>query len=370
MSIITIAVIYVTFFIFLAIFCLLSKFTVNQKNLKKMLVVLTICLGIIAFSTYPSDGTDLNRYYVEVNLMRILGPDYAFSEGLYHTTPVANFLFYIVSCTNVNNLLPCISALILFLFVFVGSIKLINQLNISVKYFFLFFCLFIAVCSLRAMLTGVRQGLACSIMAMAVILDLVLKKNKAACGVLYLCAILVHMGILPVLLVRFLMFGLEKSKMKILLIFWSFLIPLMDFLADNSNEYIEDAYNKILGYGEIEYPDQRLLIAKSAIFLILFILAIYASYKKENNTLHKFQHFYLMLSFFTIGAYGIPHLYERMITFSCFISLPVLYGGLNIIEKKKRQFIVCIFLFIIAGLLAYWCIDLKTSWRLTTVIYN
>lgn len=368
--VIGIAVLYTAIFLAFLIFFLLTRYTIGYRYLKISLFFLIIALGIIAFSTYPSAGTDLSRYYVEVNLMRELGKTYAFGDSLYKTTPVANALFYLVSLTEANNLLPCISTLILFSLLFYINLRILKELEIPVKYFCLFFVLFLSICSLRAMLTGIRQGLACSVMAVAIYYDFILKKKNIQMLLLYLCSILVHVGVFPILILRILLIFIGKFKCKFLVILWGMTIPGLEFLANSSNEYIQDIYDKMIGYGEIAYPDMRLLVAKTVVFLILVFLVFRIKGKEYGENIENFINFYKVLFYFTIGSYSIPHLYERMITFSMFISLPVIYGGLKSLNYKSRQLFYAFMIFMAIGLLLYWGVDLKTSWRLTAELFN
>lgn len=365
---ITISVLYAVCFFMLAILILYSGYSIKQRDFRVMLIFLVLSFSIIAFATYPSAGTDLSRYYIELNIMRNLGKEYAFGESLYNTTPLANLLFYIISCTSIDNLLPCISTFIVFALLFKNMMKIKDKFSIHVKYILFYLFLFIAVCSLRAMMTGVRQGLACSIMAVAVSRELLFDKKGIVTWGLYLSAVLVHIGIFPIVLIRILSSLIKKCRFLVIL--WGLLIPVMDFLASSTNEFIKMAYEKMLGYSEIDYPDMRLLMAKTAVFIILMIFIFHMKYKNQTDINKKFMNFYEVLVFFTIGSYSIPHLYERMITFSMFISLPIVYVGLKTFEKKSREVYYIILLFIIVGLLLYWLVDLRTSWVLTTEIFN
>lgn len=365
---ISLAVLYAVCFFLIAILILYSGYSIKQRYFRDMLMLLVVSFSIIAFATYPSSGTDLSRYYIELNIMREFGKEYVFGESLYNTTPLANLLFYIISCTSINNLLPCVSTFIIFTLLFKNMMKMREKFSIHVEYIVFYLFLFIAVCSLRAMMTGVRQGLACSIMAVAVSRELLFDKKGIVTWGLYLSAVLVHIGILPIVLIRILSSLIKKYSFLVVL--WGLLIPVMDFLASSTNEFIKMAYDKILGYSEIDYPDTRLLMTKTAVFLILVIFTFYMKYKNQTDINKRFMNFYEVLVFFTIGSYGIPHLYERMITFSMFISLPIVYVGLKTFEKKIRELYYIILLFITVGLLLYWFVDLRTSWVLTTEIFN
>lgn len=369
MIIIYVAVFVIIFFLIFSCVLIITNKKLKERDFRFLLLILVLSLGIIAYATVPSYGTDLSRYYVELNLMRKLGVNYAFQDSLYHITPLANLLFYIVSRTNINNLLPFFASIIIFSFLFFINYKILREFNIPQRYFYLFFFLFIAICSLRAMLTGVRQGLACSFVASAVFFDFFYKREKISI-ILYLCGCLIHMGILPVIIVRLLFIVLKNSKLGFVIIFWGCCIPLFDFLMDSSNEYFKKAYDSLMGYSEAGYPDMRLLYAKTIVFCIIIILLFVIKWNKSAVKYNDFFRFYEFLICFTIGAYPVMHLYERMLTFLTFISIPVLYKGFSFLNQRGKIVVTAILSFMIFGLIMYWCVDLKTSWRLTTYIYN
>lgn len=362
-----VSIIYLLLMVILLILSLFVNIKVSTKQSYLLSALSALSLGVIAYGTFPNEGTDLSRYYVELDIMRQFGLDYVYNSSLYKDTFIINMIFYLISLTNNNNLLPFISTVIIFLFFFHVIIQEQKKFNINSTVVSLFILSFIAVIFLRPLLTGVRQHLALTILLFAFYRELIQNKKNISTLLIYIIPTLIHVQTVPILIVRLLfLFKGKIYKLRYLLPFWSLLIPVFSFVSQKNN-YLSYSYEKLLGYQENEYPDIRLYITVIVFFGLLFFLASTVSKEKAilcSLNLEKYMKFYNLLLLFTVGCFPIPHLFARMIGFSTYMSLPILFVFFQVLNRRYKSMISFLFLFIIVGLLAYQMVDAHVSWRL------
>lgn len=363
------------------IYCILSLFFLcvsilinikfSQKFYNYFLGGLILSLTIIAFFTYPNPGSDLSRYYVELSILKNISLQQALLNSLYSSTPLTTIFFWIIAQVGIFNLLPCLATSISFILIFKVLLEEKKIVHLSNQLFSLFILLFICIFSLRAALTGVRQITSYALLLLAVYIDFFSQK-KYTSGLklfLYLLPVLVHMGTLPYLLLRIIIIFIKDRSKIYLIALWCILIPFFDFLANNSNELIRSSYEKLLGYSEIDYPDIRLLIVKIIVF-VLFGYLLHKNKRIYEKKYNQYIRYSLSILCFGIGAFSVPHLFDRTINFFILIGLPFFSSGFHNIDNKRKYIAYVILFVLIFGLLLYWFVDLKSSWRLIPVIYR
>jgi len=362
----------IVYFLFMVVLLILSLF-VNIKASTKQLFFLfslsALSLGFIAFGTFPNEGSDLSRYYVELENMRQGGLDYVNENSLYKNTILTNFLFYAVSLTDTNNLLPFFSTVLTFLIFSYVVIKETKKYNIKSSVLSLFILTFFSIIFFRAFLTGIRQHLALSIMLLAIYRDFIENKKDFKTILIYLIPLLIHVGTIPIIIIRMLyyLFKGKIYKMKYLLLFWTALIPFISIILVNTNSYFSFIYEKLINYQDNDYPDMRLyIILIIFLFVILLIAKIVSNEKKllVEFKLVNYTKFYILLLIFTVGSINIHHLFSRMLSFSVYMLLPLLFVFYKVIDKRFKPLFTGLILFLIIGLFIYQLIDAKTSWRL------
>ena len=361
------SIIYLLFMVVLLILGLFVNVKATTKQLYFLFILSALSLGFIAYGTFPNEGSDLSRYYIEIENMRHRGLEYVFNDFLYKNTILTNVFFYLISLTNNNHLLPFFSTILTFSIFSYVVIKVTKRYNIKISVLSIFILSFLAIIFLRPILTGVRQHLALSIMLLAVFKDFNENKRDFKTILLYILPLLIHTGTIPIIIIRILyLFKGKFYKIRYLLLGWTFLIPFLSIIFLNTNNYLSETFEKLLGYQYSDYPDMRLFII--LILILLLILYLVKTVSKEKKNLQDFKledytKFYILLLIFTVGCIDIHHLFSRMLSFCIYMLLPILFLFYKN-DRKTKTIVTFLFLFLIFGLLLYQIIDAKTSWRL------
>lgn len=365
-----ISIIYIIMLAILLLIGLINNVKVTKNQLNIIIVFAIISLSIVAFCSYPNQGTDLSRYYTELTNMRNHGLEYVFNESLYHETYLANLLFYIVSLTGINGLLPAIStALTLLCFLYVLK-KEIFIFKPSSKIVVLYILSFISIVVLRALLTGVRQHWGWSFILLAIYFDFLSTPQRKKTSILfYLSSIFIHVGTLPIILVRiFYALTRKYKKAKYLIVLWPLFIASFENISKLLGGIFEYAYEKLFIYVDIEYTDMRLYVIRIIFYLIIVFCAFFI-YKTNPTSMNlktkNYLNFSLYILIFGLASFNISHMFSRFITFSSYLAFPIFVLFFNNINKKIRSIFFIIFIFIITGLLLYQIVDFRASWRFT-----
>lgn len=355
---------------FIVLICLIfSSEKAIERKVKIAGVIMALTFSMIAFMTYPNEGTDLRRYYEILDQMELYSTGELFSEWIYASTPVTVILFLIVKFLNIYNMLPFIAALITILcytLIITNFVKIYSPSYATISIFIL---VVVAIYGLRALLTGVRQALAVAILCTAIYRIYVEKRfDWKSCLALTLSP-LIHVGVIPVALL-IIAIRIIKKRWVLAVALYGIGLQLIAYVRI-SNPYIRYIQNKFLEYNEIEYPDIRFFIVRIAIFVILGILSV-ANEKAINKLgLAAYNRFILSSCLIAVISFTNQMLFDRIITIIAASILPTLFCVMektSIRMKKFNSAVVCLLLFCICGVFAYQIVDLRASWRLWTVI--
>lgn len=352
-----VSLIYIVLFVAVCIFSQFIRFDITNKNYALFMTILIVSLSVVSFfstdNSEDTSGWDINRYYADINGMRGKNIAYAFQNGLYKTSYVTNFLFFIVSRLNNNAWLQVIStsvSLTIFSYVILSKVKSNGLIFSDIALYMLLMFSFVGF---SVMLVGVRWILALSVSALAVNIEERKHSNNLSflSVLLYFIAFFTHYGIIFFIIVRICTIGNFKW-VKYFLPFLLLGIVSMDKLSQYS-EIFEFLYARLKTYTGLQVQDIRVMIVKYIMFSIMFINEINQREDCKNNL-------GINLLSSTLGTLPVQYLFTRMISVYI-VTMP----NKLLIGAKKNNMLRYIISILCIGLLAYQIVFIKTFWRFT-----
>ncbi|MBT2678820.1 EpsG family protein [Bacillus sp. ISL-35] len=326
-----------------------------------LLVVISIV--IISISIKPDIEYDLSRHYEIVNNMRYYGYEY---ETGYESLVIIKVIFYLVSLSRYNELLPAISVAITYsIFIYITR-NFINKYKTSNKLFLLSWLINISILPFLVSYSGVRTSMAFAIFALALYRDIILKKKNLTIIILYVIPLFIHpaSGILVGLRILYFNRNLFVSKLKYLLLFWSFSsYILIDLLESISIPYISYTAQKLQIYFLKFDGDHRLYFVNMCFFIFLFILFRWINLGKKadwSENINKLMEYIELVILFAIGSFYIPSITERLLYFIAFFAFPIIYLSVNNSRTRLKLMVIIIFSLFIVGYITYQYIQVSS----------
>ena len=175
-----------------------------KKNYKFYYFFMTCALSWLAFNVQPLPAMDLYRYYNTMDLYRTVGWDWIVQND-FSSNPLASAYFYLISLLGDNRFLPAITVFLVYAFSFgllhKASVRFESkksEIIVALLFFMLNFNYFYVV-------DVIRIYLCYAIMAYFLYMDLVEKKHRWLCAVVYVAVCFVHYVVLLIVFVRLLM---------------------------------------------------------------------------------------------------------------------------------------------------------------------
>lgn len=337
-----------SYVIVLFIMCILVS-KCNKKQIGKILFIYTIILSIMGFIFVPPKGADLYRLninmqeYARLDFLSIL--DYTKSS----TTPITILYMYFIGKTEIEGLLPAITAFIFYSNIFYIFKKTVTKYNIESKKIFIVLLFFMATGSFFEVISGIRTMLAFSIIMRSVFEEIIEEKSFIKNVIWYIIAGLIHPVGLAVVIIRIFFFMLTKQsakskKVRNILI----LLMAMALLYTVGKNYLFEMLNKITEYitlGNYSYIWEY-IIGTITLIVIFEIQHFYKKYiKKEHynieiENIYKFSWVINIISIFLAFEYNTFH---RFIILNTITILPVLlyivkYLEDNMADKRYKNF--------------------------------
>lgn len=294
---------------------------------------MVICAMGLAYLSVPYAGSDLSRYYYELNSYRLMGWQYS-SLSLYSTTPLTCLFMFLVAQTGDFQLFPCISA---GLAVGVWMLVINDQVRtygLSTRVFFFEVAGALAVNQILSLLIGGRQHLALCLLLLAVWYDLKPrgeKKGKSTVAVvLYIIPLLIHYGVAPIYLARLLLFVLNGRSTAVIAAL-AFVVALLSgtvlqFLDSSGigGAYIAQVASKFFGYEEIAVSDGRLM-ALSVVTVLGFFAISFFSHRQMEKKGQSGSYLTMLLITLSVAVAFVAnyHLSERVLAFCLYGFYPV-----------------------------------------------
>lgn len=299
---------------------------------KRTTLILTfLFLTGIAILFEPQAGLDLYKHYQTLDVMREIG--YANSVIRYRyvmgNLPVYSGFFYLVSLLKYDKLLLIITYLVVYGCMFKVLEMCIEDHGWSQKSWKLGYVLIMLVTNAYS-LTGIRYTLAFSVIFLFLYIDLVRKQHRILALAVYVAMCLLHDGMIPIVLLRFLLYipsNRLTSKLKYLLLFWQVWLGAIEkLLRAIPNPYFTSAADKLMLYTTQEAGNmwvggvglQTLAMMRNIIlFVILLYCIIDQDYKKNS-----YNQMLSIMIIFCFGGITTFALIERYTGVTLLFSIP------------------------------------------------
>ena len=298
--------------------CFVTGKNYKPFSVSAILWALIIAYGIMAFLWQPAWNEDLVRYFQQANEIRSSGLslfDFVTQSirgikdpiGGYGTLYTFNFIRYIIHYIFENNhWLPCIFTMIHYAIWHYITLDWFKRHNFDHKWLMLVMITASPMAPLFFVASGVRNGLAAAVTALAIYLRIYRRKSLTLYLVISFFAATIHPGVLssiglglvyPYLRGSFSMIAaLSASFMasRILKALSGSSIAYISFISDHfSNYYVNAYYDFLVPY----YSDIALVILMLCLFLIREVsLSESSSYDKPEKDMNHFIIVYLVVS--------------------------------------------------------------------------
>lgn len=356
---------------------IIGYFGVQDKKTRNIyFIFVSMLIAIVAFSYQPHVGDDLLREYQDLDNIRKFGWNYfamnaAKFQGLY----VTQLYYYFFSKLQIDNLLPAVTAFLGYYFSFKVLRKVADRYQLSAMNIWYVFAYIICVRETYMIFSNIRNQLAFVIFAYYLYIDLVEKRKRPLCFAMYLIAILIHQSSTILLVFRLIClipYRRIKKIIIILMLFWSNeLVVISAFLKGHSSmSFIGNLFYKLTIYtvidpygGNVNNIVVRPLYAKFIIsnipILILVLISIYICNNLSNGKkiksfilnikgkfvfsksvsnrleLDNYLIYALLVTCFTIGAYGYYWIYLRFSVMVQLVGIIVIAYTLKLYSDRK-----------------------------------
>lgn len=264
------------------LFILMLYPVVAKKHLKMYFAFVTLALSALAYFVVPLPTTDLYRYTDMIGYFREMGWSWAINR-YGSSNPMAIVFLYGVSLLNNDRLLPAITVIITYGFSLALLYKASKRFN--AKYSdtlvaFVFLMLNLNFCYIVGV---VRIYIAYAVLAYFFYVDLVEKKHRPLCFVIYAMLCYFHYAIMVFILLRILYIFTSKLKGALAMILTAAVPAILyigywfvDRFTGNSS-LLGLVSDKIEGYKQYEtFGIWQFLasVARIGVFVIICITAV------------------------------------------------------------------------------------------------
>ncbi|MGN0571780.1 MAG: hypothetical protein ACI4K9_06340 [Candidatus Fimenecus sp.] len=183
----------------------------SKKHYKLYLTLIVVGLSALAFFVVPSSVMDLYRYNNVMDLYREVGWHWVLKNDM-SSNPLASVFFFAVSCLGDNRFLPMITVFVTYSF----SLALLYkagkrygatraEMNLALLFFMLNFNYFYV-------LDVIRIYMCFAVMAYFLYVDIVERKHRWLCWIVYIALCYVHYAMLVFVVVRVLFIFVRRLK--------------------------------------------------------------------------------------------------------------------------------------------------------------
>lgn len=298
-----------------------------------------VLLGLMFFFLNPPYEYDLYRHYELLAQLQHMNFRNFFSGKVVSTNNLFNeysdqsmiYLIYafIISKIPIPHLLPVISTILIYGLMALLILKVrdtfeLSKLQTLIIFTFLLFCV-----DIRSA-TGIRNMLAFSIFVFTAYEDMIKKRNKIVCFVIYMLTVGIHISTIVFLILRIL--TLIKGKIpKIVVgiaIFFSYssIDVIKNFLMRFSAlPVVTSVLNKIAIYYGNEGRYNQLNIVFHLIMITFYIMIwVYPKFCCKSKEYSDFLSFFIYSAVYTLGSIAQPDIFIRNDIFLAFLIIPIL----------------------------------------------
>ena len=337
-----VSIFYVAAFVLIFIIAAFKNVHLKVTQLYALTCGFILSLSIIAFFTKPYVEDDLVFYFQLLRDMRQNGLRWTLTESIYASDIVINLYFYLIAQTGVYQLLPALSVAIIYSLLFASLYQVQSRYKTSLYPLLFFLAVHFSFLFFRWTLSGIRNYIAFSLFAYAVIREFVLKKQGPLNWVLYLTATFTHFSLAFFLLIRVLcsrfLYGYVR-RWKYVLVGWGLVCGLAArVLTLVPIGFIQKIASKIQVYFLYMDFDMRKVVLRFLLFvMLLFMYSMVHKYNRQAIDDKKRYYAFLEITMLLIlGAVFIPLLFDRSVSFLLFASFPLFADFFACSEKRSR----------------------------------
>ncbi len=194
----------------LGVLCLILALVLAPSKARKLVPFIGLTFGLIGYSFVTNRAVDINRYFSTLDGIREIPVWQALNwtdDGLF----VKNLIFWIISQTGDNNLLPFCS---LFLIYSIGSYIVIDSCERNgVTKVWLPLLMLIFLIPLYYTYSNVRNVTSFAMISLAVYRELIEKKKNLLTVMLYVLPIFIHLSGIVLVLFRISVIFIKKKPL-------------------------------------------------------------------------------------------------------------------------------------------------------------
>ena len=282
----------------------------QNKEKKFAYILIAILFAVVAFSFQPLPTDDLTREYEKLRNIaekgwsyfsimtsNLRGQNYSNSfEGLY----AAQVYYYLFSKLEVLNWFPAITIFIDYILEFKLLTKIQKRFQLTEKDGFLLFLMIVCFRETYNMMSGIRNYLAFTIFGYAIYSDLIEKKNRLLCFIVYILCALMHPSAWIIIAIRIACLIPSRKAKNILCVaslLWGNLfsvilgllsrysgIPLFNSIYVKMYSYV----NSGSSYSSLSTASSRYLwYMASNIFIIMTIAVLFFTWSKNRSLVNR-----------------------------------------------------------------------------------
>lgn len=254
-----------------------------KKHKRLFFILATILMSSLAYFIVVTEESDLSRYINTMEYTRIMGFEWGL-ENYGSRNPLAYLFFYIISLFNNDAILPATAAAVTYgcsFAVLYKSSKRFNSSVTDINIALIFFMLNMNYCYI---LDVIRMYMAFAIMAYFLYMDIVEKKHRILCFIMYFALCYFHYAMMVFVLLRVILIFTRRFKGTSSAI-TTVLVPLIILIAykfienfTGDNSLFGLANDKLLGYQDYETFGIWQFAAsmiRSALFVFLCLVGIW-----------------------------------------------------------------------------------------------
>lgn len=304
-------------FVAITIIYIILYWITPRKNVWLPMIVFVVLVTILAYYINPNETDDLSRYFNQLDLLREYGYDYlkrCINHGInsWDTYRVCGYYFYFISRLPNNHWMAAVTIFIVYGLNFFIIYRYANRFSINKWYLFIGTMFFISTYWYYDTVSGIRNGLAFSVIIACAYMHLVERKNIPLCLVGYVLACLTHSSsIILVVMVAIAELTLNTSGkfIKFLLIFGvsGGSAGIQYLSTKTSNSFVQSIAGKseIYSANDTLYTDTNFLVnIVTAVFVALIMIYV-SKYIIDGfyaNDLKRIYKYFSLIQYFLVGS--------------------------------------------------------------------
>ena len=276
---------------------LLAGAVMIRKHPKKFYILATAILSLLSYFVIATENMDLFRYIRIMEYIRAMGFDWGM-DTYGPSNPLAFIFFYGISLFENDAILPAVAVATTYGFSFALLYKASKRLNASTMDTYIALVFFMLNMNYCYVIDVVRIYMAFAIMAYFLYMDIVEKKHRIFCFVVYAALCYFHYAMMVFVILRVILIITRRFK-GVLAAIVSLLVPVVVFVAykfvegfSGESLLFSVANDKLLGYKDYTVFGVWQFAAsmiRCALFVILCLLAFWLcsnwKYELANKTL-------------------------------------------------------------------------------------